>query len=35
VGGRERTMRCTRVGRSRRARSHAFNCDTRRLPRKW
>jgi hypothetical protein len=33
--GRERTMRCTRGGRRRRMRSHAFNSDTRPLPRKW
>ena len=35
VRGRERTMCCTRVGKRRRTRSHAFNCDGRTLPRKW
>ena len=32
---RERTMCCARGGGRRRVRSHAFNCDTRPLPRKW
>ena len=35
VRGREKTVGCTRVGKRRRTRSHAFNCDSWTLPRKW